>query len=370
MTDINITYSYTPTTWSQEEFLRLGGFTIVFLNYNKGELVQEAARSALGQDFPLCEVVMLDDNSTDGSGETMERVAREYRGPYKVTVVRNAENQTIAGQWNIAARLTSGNWLGMFCGDDVAFPNRVSEIAALVKEYPTAWGICTNAVVAGGGTFCKNRRRGVWSGEDGDQPPENMYGGMTFWRRGIFDTELPRCNMDDYLLQYMVMIRRAKCREASLVWALDRNTVNYSLGGITNAEAVAAGRTRSRLVRIWKQGRAKLNFGRKYGIHVWRHVEAYAAKFLTPGNLDGQIRGLSLMYRCQSGGWWERLKVLLILHLFSRGDSFGGVRNRITREIDRRFLAFFFGLPGYVLYTLMTEWRLRRKNKKSKTTTV
>jgi len=359
----NISYQYTPTTWSQEDFLRLGGFVIVFLNYNKRQLVEQAAKSALNQDYPLCEVVMLDDNSTDGSGEVMERIARQYRGSYKVTVVRNTQNQTIAGQWNIASKLATGYWFGMFCGDDVAHPDRVSIMSRLTQEYPTAWGICTNALVEGGGnTFCKNTKRGTWSGEDGNQPPENMFGGMTFWRREIFDTELPRCNMDDYLLQYMVMIRRAKCHDVSLVWALDINSVDYSLSGITNAEVVSANRTQSRLLRIWRQGRAKRDFGRRYGVHVWRYVEEYAKRFnLEEGRLYDQIRGLSLMYRCQSGNWWQRL-VVMVNFAMMRNEDFGGVQGRIAREIPRRFLSFFLGLPGYVIYTMLTEWHLNRKD--------
>lgn len=360
---IDIAYSYVPTAWCSAEFERLGGFVVVFLNYNKGKLVADAVRSVLNQDYPLLEMIFLDDNSTDGSGDVMERIVRGYKGRHKLTVVRNKINQTIGGQWNIAAKLTSGTWLGMFCGDDNAFPNRVSEIAKLAKAYPTAWGICTNALVAGSRTetFCANHTRTTWSGEDGNTPPENMFGGMTFWRRDIFDTELPRCNMDDYLLQYMVMIRRAKEKAVSLVWALDINTVHYSLAGITNRERREASAIRSPIVRIWNEGKAKCRFDRKYGINVWRHVMAYADRFLEPGKLADQIRGLAIMYRCRSSGWFVRLVSTIKLHTINSSDDFGGVRDRVEREVDRLFFSRFLGLPGYVVYTLLSQWRLKRK---------
>lgn len=361
MSESCVKYSYVPLDWSQTEFLRLGGFVVVFLNYNKGSLVVDAVRSALEQDYPLLEMIFLDDNSTDGSGDEMERIVRTYRGRHKVMVVRNKQNQTIAGQWNIASKLASGTWLGMFCGDDVAFPNRVSVVAKLVHEYPTAWGICTNALIAGSDdkTFCANRKRGTWSGENGNLPPENMFGGMTFWNRAIFDTELPRCNMDDYLLQYMVMIRRSKEDSVSLVWALDINTVHYSLSGITNRSIQKARQIRCPILRIWSEGRAMRDFGQKYGFHVWSHVLDYDTKFGHEGRLREQIQGLSRLYASKSGGWWLRLKIFLLVNTKERMCQWGGVRNRVVRYVGRNFLFFSLGVVGYPIFAGIAALRLR-----------
>ena len=139
-----ITYNYTPESWSQERFLALGGFTVVFLNYNKARFIERSVASALNQDFPLLEMFFMDDASTDGSGDTMERLVREYRGRHKVTVVRNEVNQYITGQWNIVAKLATGNWFGMFCGDDESYPNRVSLVAKRIRQYPSLRGLCMN----------------------------------------------------------------------------------------------------------------------------------------------------------------------------------------------------------------------------------
>ena len=142
-----ITYTRTPENWSQAEFLRLGGFTVVFLNYNKAAFIERSVAGALAQDFPLCEMFFTDDASTDGSGDTMEKLVRVYSGRHKVTVVRNTVNRRITGQWNIVSRLATGNWLGMFCGDDVARPDRVTCAARRIAEYPTLKGLCTKLKV-------------------------------------------------------------------------------------------------------------------------------------------------------------------------------------------------------------------------------
>ena len=75
-----ISYSYTPAGWTQEEFLRQGGFTVVFLNYNKARYIEKSVASALNQDYPILEMFFMDDASTDGSGDEMERMVRQYRG--------------------------------------------------------------------------------------------------------------------------------------------------------------------------------------------------------------------------------------------------------------------------------------------------
>ena len=60
-----ISYIYTPEDWDQNQFLSLGGFTVVFLNYNKKSFIERSVESALSQDFPLCEMFFMDDASTD-----------------------------------------------------------------------------------------------------------------------------------------------------------------------------------------------------------------------------------------------------------------------------------------------------------------
>lgn len=37
-------YMYIPDSWDQREFLLSGGFTVVFLNYNKRTSIEKASR--------------------------------------------------------------------------------------------------------------------------------------------------------------------------------------------------------------------------------------------------------------------------------------------------------------------------------------
>ena len=354
---INVTYQYVPESWDQSEFIREGGFVVAFLNYNKGEQVESAAKSALSQDWPCLEIFMLDDASTDGSGDLMERIARTYRGRHKVTVVRNLKNRGINGQWNIVANLTTGRWLGMFCGDDDAFPDRVSIVASILKDYPDALGICTNALIKGTNRFfCKNRNRGVWSGENGPLPPGNFLGGMAFWSIHLFEEELPLGNIDDMLLQHMAMIQGAKKDTVSLIWALDVNTVSYSLGGLTNAGAQYIRAQKCKLRRLWLQGRGRQAYARKNGIVMWRNVMAYANRHLPDGRLKRQLDGLALIREISAAGWFGRL--WKFLSLFSHKSGYFDLQDvRVRKEVKAIFLMYFLGLVSYVLYWELIDFR-------------
>ena len=48
-----VTYEYLPENWRQERFLAHGGFTVVFLNYNKARFIKQSVTSALNQDYPI-----------------------------------------------------------------------------------------------------------------------------------------------------------------------------------------------------------------------------------------------------------------------------------------------------------------------------
>ena len=234
-----LTYSYAPADWDQDRFLALGGFTVVFLNYNKARFVEKSVAGALNQDFPLLEMFFMDDASSDGSGDTMEKLVRQYRGRHKVTVVRNDVNQYITGQWNIVSKLVTGNWLGMFCGDDIAHSDRVSLVAKRIAKYPTLRGISTAAVDIDGATcdilpdsHYVPQPYLAFGTDAWEQLDANFRsnGSTSFWHKSLFFEPLPRVPLDDNYLHFRVFVLNKGVDGPIFFYDSSIKTIDYSLG--------------------------------------------------------------------------------------------------------------------------------------------
>lgn len=234
-----VSYERIPETWDVAHWRSAGAFVAVFLNYNKAKTIRQAVEATLAQDFPALEILFMDDASTDGSAEAMEEIVRAYRGPHKVTVVRNASNAGICGQWNQVTRLSEGEWFGMFCGDDIPHVDRVASAAKVVSRYPGLLGLSTsmNTFDARTGKSCD------YAGYPpeviemrGAEPPAELFarrwasGCTAFWRREIFGRTLPSVPLDDLFLHWRLLMTAAGRPE--VVWVYDGNyrTIDYSVG--------------------------------------------------------------------------------------------------------------------------------------------
>lgn len=234
-----IAYSYTPEDWSQEEFLRLGGFTVVCLNYNQLKYIEKSVAAALAQDFPRLEMFFMDNASTDGSGDLLEKLVRPYRGRHKVTVVRNEVNVYITGQWNIVSKLATGNWLGMFCGDDISHPDRVSLVAERIRKYPTLRGISTAAVdidVATGLPLPDSHYVPAPYFANGTDSWEELSanfksnGSTSFWHKSLFADSIPFVPLDDNYLHFRVFVLNHGVNGPIFLYDSSIKTIDYSVG--------------------------------------------------------------------------------------------------------------------------------------------
>ena len=61
------------------------GVSIIVVNYNNVRFLSEAIDSALGQNYPLCEVIVVDDCSTDGSQAVIARYGGRIRSVLRET---------------------------------------------------------------------------------------------------------------------------------------------------------------------------------------------------------------------------------------------------------------------------------------------
>jgi glycosyltransferase involved in cell wall biosynthesis len=98
------------------------------LGYNQEAYIEEAVKSAFGQDYSPLEIILSDDGSTDGTYAIMEKMAKEYKGKHRVILNKNSENLGIAGHINRVLELSNGTFISWAAGDDISFENKISSL--------------------------------------------------------------------------------------------------------------------------------------------------------------------------------------------------------------------------------------------------
>lgn len=91
--------------------------------FNAEDTIERAVRSALNQRWPNLEVVVVDDRSTDGSFDILEKLARDNT---KLKIIRQDTNTGPAGARNAVLKNASGEFVAFFDDDDESAPDRVA----------------------------------------------------------------------------------------------------------------------------------------------------------------------------------------------------------------------------------------------------
>ena len=103
----------------------LQGVSVIVVNYNNERFLAAAIDSALAQDHPHCEVIVVDDCSTDNSRAIIERYATRIR-----SVLRDANGHQLAAL-NSTWPLARYPILIFLDSDDLLFPHAAKTIASV-----------------------------------------------------------------------------------------------------------------------------------------------------------------------------------------------------------------------------------------------
>lgn len=135
--------------------------TILLLAYRMGATIREALESAVAQTVP-CEILVSDDASPvpDEGFAIAEAFAREYRGPHRLVVRRNATNLGLCEHINVAAAEAAGAILLFQAGDDRSHPDRVARALAFFDAHPDVAlvGTTVDEIDAAGAVIARRAR--------------------------------------------------------------------------------------------------------------------------------------------------------------------------------------------------------------------
>ena len=120
-----------------------GTVSVVIPTYNRASQVPDAVRSVLGQQGILsCEVVVVDDGSTDGT--------REALAPFmdRIRYVRT-ENGGVSAARNRGIRESSGQWIAFLDSDDTWHPEKIARQLACMTRTGARVCFCVSADESG-----------------------------------------------------------------------------------------------------------------------------------------------------------------------------------------------------------------------------
>lgn len=119
--------------------------SIIVPVYNHAAVVAEAITSALAQTGP-CEVIVVDDGSTDGTPEVLRRIAAMVPPSESRLVIVHADHAGPSAARNRGLELARGEFVMFLDADDVIHPEKIArQLSEFTPE--TGWVICDVAIV-------------------------------------------------------------------------------------------------------------------------------------------------------------------------------------------------------------------------------
>lgn len=147
--------------------------SVVIAAYNAMPYLTTCVASVLGQSLPpeAVEVVAVDDGSTDGTGEELDRFARLHPG--RVRVVHQENSGGPAAPRNAGIALAHGRYVFFLDADDYLGPEALERMTAMADENGS--DVVVGKLVGVGG------RKPPTSMFKRDQPDADLYGSRVFW---------------------------------------------------------------------------------------------------------------------------------------------------------------------------------------------
>jgi glycosyltransferase involved in cell wall biosynthesis len=104
-------------------------FSICIASHNMSHLLPEAIESALQQDYPNKEIIVLDDASTDGTSDSV------FKHWPQVKIFQSKEPSGTGGAFNKAILHSTGDYVILLCADDYFTDHRLlSDIAEIFND--------------------------------------------------------------------------------------------------------------------------------------------------------------------------------------------------------------------------------------------
>lgn len=119
--------------------------SVVIPTYNRAEKTIAAIESVLAQTYPHREILVIDDGSTDGSGELIQRfLSQRTNGNDQIQQIHyfKQSNQGPSAARNAGIERARGEYIAFLDSDDVWFPEKLEWQLRALEQFKDECGAC------------------------------------------------------------------------------------------------------------------------------------------------------------------------------------------------------------------------------------
>ncbi|GAB4372430.1 MAG: glycosyltransferase family 2 protein [Bryobacter sp.] len=113
-----------------------GLVSVTIVTYNSGRFIKRCLESVLAQRYPLKEVIVIDNASTDGTIDILDQFTERVR------IVYNDENIGFSAAQNQAIGLSNGEWILTLNPDVLLMPNFIQSLVDAGNRDPQIGTVC------------------------------------------------------------------------------------------------------------------------------------------------------------------------------------------------------------------------------------
>ncbi len=100
--------------------------SIIIPVYHLEKYIKQTMQCVMDQTFTDWELILVEDNSDDRSGELVEEFIKEHGIEDKAKLIRQRDEFGAAAALNRGVRESKGRYIAYLDGDDVWLPNKLS----------------------------------------------------------------------------------------------------------------------------------------------------------------------------------------------------------------------------------------------------
>ncbi len=194
--------------------------SVIIPTFNRAGWVREAVDSVLHQTVKPREVLVVDDGSTDGTGDVLSEYGDAIR------VLRLEENRGVSAARNRGIEAAAGRYVAFLDSDDLWLPRKLEVQMAYVREYPEFRIHQTDEIWIRNGVRVnpgkRHRKPEGWIFEPSlhlclISPSAVMIEKRLFDEVGLFDERYPACEDYDLWLRITCRFPVGLVRQALIV---------------------------------------------------------------------------------------------------------------------------------------------------------